>query len=112
MLNPTNYVDNYNKMVAEMEENMSRSLFAFREMGERPDRLYVFAQCMGDLSSDDCKHCFDAIKNVLPGCFPATGGRVFFDGCFIRAENYSFFRDTIEPDDLRVILNLFFFFAT
>ncbi|KAH7532465.1 hypothetical protein FEM48_Zijuj04G0022800 [Ziziphus jujuba var. spinosa] len=101
VLNPTNYEDNYYRMVADMEEDMARNLFAFREKGERPDRLYVFSQCMGDLSSDDCRQCFNAITDVLPGCFPATGGRVFFDGCFIRAENYSFFRDAIEPDDLR-----------
>lgn len=109
--NPINYADNYGKMVTDMEEDMARDMFAFREMGENPDRLYVFSQCMGDLSGEECKICFKAIRDVLPSCFPATGGRVFFDGCFIRAENYSFFRHTIEPDDLRVrYLNLQTFF--
>lgn len=112
VLDPINYVDNYNKMVAEMEEDMAHDMFAFREMGEKPNRLYVFSQCMGDLSGEECKMCFGTIRDVLPGCFPATGGRVFFDGCFIRAENYSFFRHTIEPDDLMVrnyqVSNFFF----
>ncbi|KAL5572757.1 hypothetical protein UlMin_022354 [Ulmus minor] len=99
--NATNYVQHYHQLAREMDSNMARDKFAFGEMGDAPDRIYLFAQCMGDLSGRECTVCYDAIRDVLSGCFPATGGRIFFGGCFIRAENYSFFDHATEPDDLR-----------
>lgn len=86
-----------------MEQAMVRNNFAFNEAGDPPDRIYLFSQCMEDLSGQDCKICFDRMKALLPSCFPNTGGRVYADGCFIRAENYSFFEEITEPsDDMQV----------
>ncbi|XP_037492781.1 putative cysteine-rich receptor-like protein kinase 43 isoform X2 [Jatropha curcas] len=82
-----------------MQDEMYRNKFAFKDVGKPPDRLYVLSQCMDDLSCDDCAVCFDQINNLIPGCFPNTGGRVFLDGCFIRAENYSFYREALGSQD-------------
>ncbi|XWS30378.1 hypothetical protein CRYUN_Cryun24cG0112200 [Craigia yunnanensis] len=66
-----------------------------------PDKLYVLSQCMDDLSNLECAQCFARIGNLLPGCFPATGGRVYLDGCFIRANNYSFYQEIIAEGDMK-----------
>ncbi|XVE84002.1 hypothetical protein DITRI_Ditri16bG0133900 [Diplodiscus trichospermus] len=84
-----------------MDYEMYRNKFAFSEAGKPPDKLYVLSQCMDDLSNLDCAQCFARIGNLLPGCFPATGGRVYLDGCFIRASNYSFYREVIEDGDMK-----------
>jgi hypothetical protein len=105
--NSSIYVNSYSKIVKTMEEEMVRNKFSFNEVGEPPDRLHVFAQCMADLSGEECKICFNHMKTLLPSCFPSTGGRVYADGCFIRVENYSFFDETLGPDDLKVFLLLF-----
>ncbi|TXG69431.1 hypothetical protein EZV62_004366 [Acer yangbiense] len=61
-------------------------------------RLYGFAQCTPDLSSEDCRTClqtaFDQIKqdDHLQG---KPGGRVFIPSCFIRYELYQFYGDPI-----------------
>ncbi|XP_059451385.1 cysteine-rich receptor-like protein kinase 46 [Corylus avellana] len=101
--NASLYVDGYWHLVVSMEQEMVRNKFAFNEMGEPPDRIYLFSQCMNDLSGEECKMCFDQMKTLLPSCFPNTGGRVYADGCFLRAENYSFFEEIIEPvDDMQI----------
>ncbi|KAE8674031.1 Cysteine-rich RLK 42 [Hibiscus syriacus] len=90
---------------------MYRNKFEFHEAGKPPDKLYVLSQCMDDFSSVECAHCFTRITNILQACFPSTGGRVYLDGCFIRANNYSFYRDMpitnddVETsDDFKVVL--------
>ncbi|RWR94038.1 putative cysteine-rich receptor-like protein kinase 43 isoform X2 [Cinnamomum micranthum f. kanehirae] len=60
------------------------------------------AQCFGELLPDDCSDCHPAIGKHLHGCFPAIGGRVYLEGCFIRAENYSFFHEISTKEDKRV----------
>ncbi|KAG4179355.1 hypothetical protein ERO13_A10G102900v2 [Gossypium hirsutum] len=55
---------------------------------------------MNDLSSVECAQCFARISNILPACFPTTGGRVYLDGCFIRANNYSFYREVTADGDI------------
>ncbi|KAK6267331.1 hypothetical protein QUC31_018168 [Theobroma cacao] len=98
-------VDKYRKLYAVILENMGyemyRNKFAFTEAGKPPDKLYVLSQCMDDLSNFECAQCFSKIGNLLPGCLPATGGRVYLDGCFIRASNYSFYREIITEGDMK-----------
>ncbi|KAG5241535.1 cysteine-rich receptor protein [Salix suchowensis] len=56
---------------------------------------------MDDLTNEECATCFTQISTLIPSCFPSTGGRVYFDGCFIRAENYSFYREVLGPEDTK-----------
>ena len=102
--NVSNYFKYYSSITDYMQDEIYRNKFAFKDTGEPPDRLYVLAQCMDDLTNDECAMCFSQISTLIPSCFPSTGGRVYFDGCFIRAENYSFYREALAPEDTKVIM--------
>lgn len=106
--NVSNYFKNYSNITDYLQDEIYRNLFAFKDTGNPPDRLYVLAQCMDDLSNDECAMCFAQISTLIPACFPNTGGRVYLDGCFIRAENYSFYREALGLQDTKVILISFF----
>ncbi|XP_055815399.1 cysteine-rich receptor-like protein kinase 2 [Solanum dulcamara] len=73
--------------------------------GNGPDANYGLSQCYGDLSLIDCVLCFSEARNLLPECFPNNGGRIYLDGCFMRAENYSFYDQYLGPEDRRVCGN-------
>ncbi|KAA3479557.1 cysteine-rich receptor-like protein kinase 2 [Gossypium australe] len=98
--NKDDYLKNYESILQKMEPEMYRNKFAFNEAGKPPDKIYVLSQCMNDLSSVECAQCFARISNILPACFPTTGGRVYLDGCFIRANNYSFYREVTADGDI------------
>ncbi|MBA0779512.1 hypothetical protein Gotri_003762 [Gossypium trilobum] len=98
--NKDDYLKNYESILQKMEPEMYRNKFAFNEAGKPPDKIYVLSQCMNDLSSVECAQCFARISNILPACFPTTGGRVYLDGCFIRANNYSFYREVTANGDI------------
>lgn len=66
------------------------------------EKVYVFAQCIDDLSDADCSVCFAQLRTLLPGCFPSSGGRVYLDGCYIRVDNYYFFNDSKVLDNYKV----------
>ncbi|KAK1268683.1 Cysteine-rich receptor-like protein kinase 2 [Acorus gramineus] len=74
-------------------------------LGMSPDRNYSLAQCYGDLSLFDCAVCYTKARTILPKCYPFTIGRIYLDGCFVRAENNSFFDEFISPNDKAVCGN-------
>ncbi|KAK1303089.1 Cysteine-rich receptor-like protein kinase 2 [Acorus calamus] len=39
------------------------------------------------------------LRTVAPFCFPNISGRVYLDGCFLRVEDYHFYRETLGPTD-------------
>ncbi|XP_055815398.1 cysteine-rich receptor-like protein kinase 2 isoform X2 [Solanum dulcamara] len=73
--------------------------------GTGPDANYGLAQCYGDLSLLDCVLCYAEARTVLPQCFPYNGGRIYLDGCFMRAENYTFYDQYLGPEDRHVCGN-------
>ncbi|XP_072059881.1 cysteine-rich receptor-like protein kinase 46 isoform X2 [Arachis hypogaea] len=96
------YQENYWNMVNEMKNDMGRSKFSVREVGDPPNRIYMFSQCRFDLSASECVQCFKSLQSVFPSCMPAKGARTFSsDGCFMRYDNYSFFRESVTPYYLR-----------
>ncbi|GMJ08821.1 hypothetical protein like AT4G28670 [Hibiscus trionum] len=99
--NKDDYLKNYASILRHMEPEMYRNKFAFHEAGKPPDKLYVLSQCMHDFSSVECSQCFSRITTILAACFPTTGGRVYLDGCFIRASNYSFYREVTSNADIK-----------
>lgn len=58
--------------------------------------IYTMSQCYGDLSHSDCLQCYAASRTLLPRCLPAVSGRIYFDGCFMRYDNYSFFKESVD----------------
>ncbi|KAH7511038.1 hypothetical protein FEM48_ZijujUnG0048800 [Ziziphus jujuba var. spinosa] len=82
-----------------ISEQMRTSGFGMVAIGEGPDTSYGLAQCYGDLSPLDCVLCYAEARTVLPQCFPFNGGLIHLDGCFMRAENYSFYDEYEGPGD-------------
>ncbi|KAJ0832668.1 putative protein kinase RLK-Pelle-DLSV family [Helianthus annuus] len=59
--------------------------------------FYALIQCHRDLSRTDCLVCYAVSRTTVPGCLPATSGRIFLDGCFVRYDNHSFFQEAVDP---------------
>lgn len=103
--NSTIYVPNFVATMENISAQMRTSGYGVAITGAGPDTNYALAQCYGDLSLLDCVLCYAEARTVLPQCFPSNGGRVFLDGCFMRAENYSFFQEYTGPNDRSVCGN-------
>ncbi|KAF7809322.1 cysteine-rich receptor-like protein kinase 2 [Senna tora] len=91
--NTTLFVPNFVTTMEKISEQMRNSGYGTAVIGTGPDTNYGLAQCYGDLSLLDCVLCYAEARTVLPQCFPNNGGRIYLDGCFMRAENYSFFSE-------------------
>ncbi|KAL3835590.1 hypothetical protein ACJIZ3_010326 [Penstemon smallii] len=104
--NSTIYVPNFINTMENISVQMRSSGFGIAITGSHLDTNYGLAQCYGDLSLFDCVICYAEARTVLPQCFPANGGRIFLDGCFMRAENYSFFHEFTGPTDHPVCGNV------
>ncbi|KAK3028782.1 hypothetical protein RJ639_039048 [Escallonia herrerae] len=60
--------------------------------------VYALSQCFQHLSKADCLLCHSQSCVTLSRCLPVTSGRVFYDGCFLRYDNYSFFNESVDPN--------------
>ncbi|KAK7834315.1 cysteine-rich receptor-like protein kinase 3 [Quercus suber] len=72
--------------------------------GDTP--VYVFGECMKDLTNEDCGVCFAQCKTQIFWCKPFQrvnrGGRLFYDGCYLRYDDYYFFNETLSVEDKTV----------
>ncbi|KAM3706316.1 hypothetical protein ACJW31_03G144100 [Castanea mollissima] len=68
--------------------------------------VYAFGECMKDLTNIECDLCFARCQTKIFGCFPVRkatrGGRLFYDGCYLRYDDYSFFNETLSVEDKTV----------
>lgn len=103
--NSTAFVPNFVGTMQRISDQMRTDGFGVSVVGKGPDANYGLAQCYGDLSLMDCVLCYAEARTVLPQCFPYNGGRIFLDGCFMRAENYSFYDEFKGPLDRAVCGN-------
>lgn len=103
--NSTIFVPNFVATMENISEQMRASGFGVAVSGSGPDINYGLAQCYGDLSLLDCVLCYAEARTILPQCYPYNGGRIFLDGCFMRAENYSFYEQYMGPGDKAVCGN-------
>jgi serine/threonine protein kinase len=103
--NATLYVPNFVATMENISEQMRTVAFGVAVTGSGLDTNYGLAQCYGDLSLLDCVLCYAEARTVLPQCFPYNGGRIYLDGCFMRAENYSFFEEYRGSQDQAVCGN-------
>ncbi|TKY69895.1 Cysteine-rich receptor protein kinase 3 [Spatholobus suberectus] len=71
--------------------------------------VYAFGECMKDLSKPDCDVCFAQCKTRVFSCPPfragINGGRIFFDGCYLRYDGYKFTNESVSPQDMTVCGN-------
>ncbi|XP_057746307.1 cysteine-rich receptor-like protein kinase 3 isoform X1 [Arachis stenosperma] len=74
--------------------------------GTRNLTVYAFGQCMNDLSQQDCNMCFAQCKTQILTCLPfqkgTRGGSLFFDGCYLRYDDYNFFNESVTDRDTSV----------
>lgn len=68
--------------------------------------VYTFGECMKDLSKNDCNLCFAQCKTQILRCLPfqrlIRGGRLFYDGCYLRYDDYMFFNESLSAADKTV----------
>lgn len=104
--NTTLFVPNFVATMENISEQMRTSGFGMAVIGSGPDANYGLSQCYGDLSLLDCVLCYAEARSLLPQCYPFNGGRIYLDGCFMRAQNYSFFEEYTGPLDGAVCGNV------
>ncbi|PIA29290.1 hypothetical protein AQUCO_06100063v1 [Aquilegia coerulea] len=97
--NTTIFVPNFVTMMELLRDQMRNNGFGITQVGTGPDANYGLTQCYGDITLIDCELCYSEIHIRLPGCFPYNSGRIYLDGCFMRAANYSFYDEITSPDD-------------
>lgn len=97
--NATVFVPNFVATMENISSQMRSSGFGVAVTGRGVDTNYGLAQCYGDLSLLDCVLCYAEARTRLPQCYPYNGGRIYLDGCFMRAENYTFFDEYKGPED-------------
>lgn len=103
--NTTIFVPNFVATMEHISEQMRTTGFGMATIGTGPDTNYGLAQCYGDLTLLDCVLCYAEARTVLPQCFPFNSGRIYLDGCFMRADNYSFFDEYKGPSDRAICGN-------
>ncbi|KAL4639019.1 hypothetical protein ACB092_03G187900 [Castanea dentata] len=68
--------------------------------------VYAFGECMKDLDNIDCDLCFAQCKTQILRCLPyqraTRGGRLFYDGCYLRYDDYYFFNEALSVQDRTV----------
>lgn len=71
--------------------------------GTGNNEIYAFADCMRDLSRNDCVLCVELSKVQIHNCLQfqnlVLGGRIYFDGCFLRYDDYRFLGEIRVFDD-------------
>ncbi|KAL1550859.1 cysteine-rich receptor-like protein kinase 3 [Salvia divinorum] len=74
--------------------------------GTGNDTVYTMGECMKDLSQNDCNLCFAQCKTDILSCLPFQrlnrGGRLFYDGCYLRYDDYMFFNESLSSVDRTV----------
>ncbi|KAJ4974860.1 hypothetical protein NE237_008034 [Protea cynaroides] len=103
--NTSIFVVNFFDMMEIIGNKISHSGSAVAILGSGPDANYGLGQCYGDLSPFDCALCYAEARTIFPKCYPYKGGSIYLDGCFLRADNYSFFQEFTGPGDKAVCTN-------
>lgn len=92
-----------------LTHSIARHQYGSAINGTHHSTVYAFAECMKDLSEWDCDVCFAQIKAQILSCLPfqrgIRGGRLFFDGCYLRYDDYNFFNETLTTQDRTVCGN-------
>ncbi|KAG8084459.1 hypothetical protein GUJ93_ZPchr0010g9428 [Zizania palustris] len=86
-------------------QNVTRSGFGAAASGQGADAVFGLGQCFGYLSPTDCQLCYAQSRVKLPHCLPATGGRIYLDGCFLRFAPGNFTAVASDANDTAVCSN-------
>jgi hypothetical protein len=94
------FESNLNTVLNNLVQDTSQTGFNTSEYGQSLDQIYGLLQCRGDTTVDQCYNCSQQANTTLrQNCGNASGGLIWFDDCFLRYENYSFFGQLDTTDN-------------
>ncbi|GFP97475.1 cysteine-rich receptor-like protein kinase 3 [Phtheirospermum japonicum] len=92
-------ISNFSAAVDSITTQAFRQGYGSSTNGTGNTTVYAFAECMKDLSQTDCRLCLAHLKVQTTKCRPfqrlTKGGTLFYDGCFLRYEDYMFFDEVL-----------------
>ncbi|KAK5776612.1 cysteine-rich receptor-like protein kinase 3 [Gossypium arboreum] len=100
------FVANFLAVLDSFTPLIVRQRYAVVVKGSGDTRVYGFGECMKDLEQGDCNICFAQCKAQIMRCLPfqigTRGGRLFYDGCYLRYDDYNFFDESLSETDRTV----------
>ncbi|XP_065876231.1 cysteine-rich receptor-like protein kinase 3 [Euphorbia lathyris] len=100
------FVANFLATMDLMSPLIDRQQFGSAINGTGNLTVYTFGECMKDLDQTDCNLCFAQCKTQILKCLPfqrgTRGGRINFDGCYLRYDDYNFFNERLSSQDKTV----------
>ncbi|CAN1182849.1 Cysteine-rich receptor-like protein kinase 42 [Linum perenne] len=91
------FIPSFVKEMESLSQIITTKKFATYHLNTSSISFYSLAQCHVDLSHTDCLLCYAAARTKLPRCLPSVSARIYLDGCFLRYDNYSFYRESVSP---------------
>lgn len=89
--NVTLFNNNLNAVLEALRANIVSSGFANSSQVTGTDPVYGLAQCRKDKTPYDCLQCITVAEKQIRNCCAVSGGRVIYDGCFLRYESDNFY---------------------
>ncbi|KAF8390450.1 hypothetical protein HHK36_024976 [Tetracentron sinense] len=103
------FIANFLMAMDSLTPQIASQRFASTVNGTGNNTVYAFGECMRDLSQKDCNLCFAQCKTQILRCLPFQRanrvGRLFFDGCYLRYDDYEFFKEALSAEDRTVCGN-------
>ncbi|KAL5540095.1 hypothetical protein UlMin_043166 [Ulmus minor] len=105
----TTFVSNYLATMDIVTRLVARQRYASVVNGTGNTTVFAFGECMKDLSQQDCNLCIAQCKTQIIRCLPfqrgTRGGRLFYDGCYLRYDDHNFFNQSLSNQDTTVCGN-------
>ncbi|CAN4124209.1 unnamed protein product [Withania somnifera] len=103
------YVASFLAAMDSLTPLVARNKFGAVINGTGNNTVYAYGECMKDLSQTDCNLCFAQCKTQILRCLPfqrlVNGGRLYYDGCFLRYDDYRFFNESLGSKDRTICGN-------
>lgn len=95
--NVTLFNNNLNAVLEKLRARIVPSGFAIAEQVIGADPVYGLGQCRKDKTPSDCLKCITVAEKQIRNCSAVSGGRVIYDGCFLRYESNNFYAQATAP---------------
>ncbi|PIA61819.1 hypothetical protein AQUCO_00200071v1 [Aquilegia coerulea] len=103
------FVSNFLAALDGITPQISSRRYGTTIKGTGNNTVYALGECMKDLSQRDCDQCFAQCKTDILRCLPfqrgVRGGRNYFDGCYLRYDDYNFFQEIFSQGDETVCVD-------
>ncbi|KAI5419172.1 variant 2, Cysteine-rich receptor-like protein kinase 3 [Lathyrus oleraceus] len=100
------FISNFLSAMDSLTPLISKQGYAAVSNGAQNATVFAYGECIKDLSQSDCNICIAQCKTQILSCLPfqkgTRGGRLLFDGCYIRYDEYSFFNESFSIQDATV----------